>query len=142
MPSLASPGSNRFLLPLRSKEKLLELRPDFSGLLRVCRESDSIGCFVYALESEPSPYNAYARMFAPVIGVPEDKINGNSSGCLGACLSSRTPELPEVHLEVFQGMVLDAFGCVKVVAKREAQNITTYIEGTAHVTGTETIEVV
>jgi predicted PhzF superfamily epimerase YddE/YHI9 len=81
-------------------------------------------------------------MFAPTLGVPEDKINSNSSGCLGAYLLSRKSDLPELHLEVFQGMGLDTFGRVEVIAKWEAQNIKTFIEGTAHLTGTETIEVV
>jgi trans-2,3-dihydro-3-hydroxyanthranilate isomerase len=81
---LASPGSFRFLVPLRSRQDLLALRPDFVKLNNLCREVESIGCFAFWIGKIAQPCEAHGRMFAPTIGVDEDAVNGNSSGCLGA----------------------------------------------------------
>ncbi len=140
---LASPGSNRFLAPVRSVQLLRELEPDLAYLQRLCKKQDSIGCFVYCVEQTNQAYVAHGRMFAPVIGVAEDMVNGNSSGCLGAYLLSAALEkgmdVEEVNLEVLQGMAFDTTGLVKVIARLEEQHIKTYIEGTAWNSGEEGI---
>jgi PhzF family phenazine biosynthesis protein len=136
---LASPGSKRFLVPVRSVPFLLKLEPDLAYLEMLCRKEDSIGCFVYSVERTKQGYVAHGRMFAPAIGVAEDIVNGNSSGCLGAYLLSGALEkgmdLKELSLEVFQGMAFDTTGLVKVIARQVEQRIKTYIEGTAWYSG-------
>lgn len=138
---LASPGSKRFLVPVKSVELLRKVEPDMETLQLVCQEQDSIGCFVYCMDQSSQGNAAHGRMFAPVIGVAEDMVNGNSSGCLGAYLLNMALEqgkaLEEINLEVFQGMAFNTTGLVKVIARLEDQGIQTYIEGTAWYSGEE-----
>jgi trans-2,3-dihydro-3-hydroxyanthranilate isomerase len=89
---VASPGTPRLLIPYTG---LMSLAPDFPRLAAECRDRGLLGCFVYHLDGPV----AWARLFAPAIGVDEDVANANSSGCLAAHLGRR--------VEVWQG---DALG--------------------------------
>lgn len=71
-----------------------------------------------------------ARMFAPAIGVDEDVINANSSGCLGAYIL-RLGNFPELTLRVQQGHHFRRLGTVQVTARRVDNRIETTIGGTA-----------
>ena len=119
---LASPGANRFLLPL--KDDPFALAPNIAAVKTLCEGHSAIGCFVYSVDGDA----AQGRMFAPVIGVDEDIINGNSSGCLGAFLLG---DRDEVRLRVFQGMAFDRPGVVLVEAFRQGGDIHTRAGGEA-----------
>ncbi len=127
---IASPGANRFLLGLQSTETLHALMPDFVKLNAVCHQINGIGCFAFAMESEESPAQASARMFAPAIGVDEDVINGNSSGCLGAYLLKINGG-ENLTLSVKQGMNVNRPGTVLVNAGYMNGKIETSVGGTA-----------
>lgn len=129
---LASPGAYRFLLPLRSKEALFALQPDFPALLNLCRQTDSIGCFAFVVAGANSKWTAWGRMFAPAIGVNEDVVNGNSSGCVGAYLLNLTAEKgkdAELALTVSQGHTLGIPGNVTVKAQKYGSRIKTFVGG-------------
>lgn len=128
---LASPGTNRFLLGLKSSETLSSITPDFNKLKEVCTKSKSMGCFVYAMQ-DGGDLAAIARMFAPNIGVNEDIINGNSSGCLGAYLQLLT-DLDQLQLSVFQGKQFGREGMVKVISGKAGKQIETSIGGSAKI---------
>ncbi|MEV4539900.1 PhzF family phenazine biosynthesis isomerase [Asanoa sp. NPDC049518] len=83
-PCVASPGTPRLLVPVRTLPDLLSIRPDLRRLAAECRRLGYLGCFVYTLS--PTRDAAAARMFAPAIGVGEDVVNANSTGCLAAHL--------------------------------------------------------
>jgi PhzF family phenazine biosynthesis protein len=83
-PVLASPGAPRMLVAVADRAALRAVRPDVGALDGALRRAGLLGCFVYV---PPRPgAAAEARMFAPVIGVPEDVANANSTGCLAAHL--------------------------------------------------------
>lgn len=131
---LASPGSNRFLLGLRSSAIANSLAPDLDELKNICTDHKSIGCFVYAMDSmQPNP-EATARMFAPNIGVNEDIINGNSSGCLGAYLLALSGQ-NNIELLISQGQKFNRDGLVKVKAAKINGHIKTVIGGGAKIQG-------
>jgi PhzF family phenazine biosynthesis protein len=121
---LASPGAKRFLLPVQGLETLKALWPDFAMLNSLCGRHDAIGCFVFTIEND----DIHGRMFAPAIGVDEDIINGNSSGCLGAYLLRRKPAL-EIDFSVHQGFAFNRPGTVHVEARRNGEEIETRIGG-------------
>jgi PhzF family phenazine biosynthesis protein len=129
--TLASPGENRFLLALNDPAKLNTLVPDIPALKTLCARVESIGCFVFSLDHDQLPVEAEARMFAPNIGVDEDMINGNSSGCLGAYLLRFDPAKSELNLHVHQGQTFNRPGTVLVKACRIHDRIETTIGGTA-----------
>lgn len=129
---LASPGTFRVMVPVTSIETLLALTPDFPVLGEFCSERDLLGCFVFTLEGRDSNWEAEARMFAPAIGVPEDRINGNSAGCLGAyVIQTVEGSAPRISLSVFQGHHFEGPGQVAVEAGRTAGGTETLVGGTA-----------
>ncbi|MEU4221731.1 PhzF family phenazine biosynthesis isomerase [Actinoplanes sp. NPDC026623] len=81
---IASPGTPRLLVGVRDRRVLLSMRPDLDRLAAECRRLGLLGCFPFALSAAGG--SADARMFAPAIGVGEDVVNANSSGCLAAHL--------------------------------------------------------
>jgi PhzF family phenazine biosynthesis protein len=98
---IASPGTPRLLLPVRTPPELEAIRPDFTGLAAECRRLGLLGCFVYAHTATPG--TVAARMFAPAIGVAEDVVNANSSGCLAAHLAATRGDH---RVDVLQGATL------------------------------------
>ncbi len=131
---LASPGSNRFLVGVKDVATLQTVSPDHASLIDLCARVNSIGCFVFSLETFTV---ANGRMFAPVIGVNEDVVNGNSSGCLGAYLLHMDKEGrlgSELNLNVHQGHRRSRPGTVFVTARRVDGKIETITGGTAVIT--------
>jgi trans-2,3-dihydro-3-hydroxyanthranilate isomerase len=126
-PIMASPGSFRILLALQSEDTLHALVPDVAMLMEVCMEAKCIGCFVYVLDTANG--TASARMFAPVIGVNEDRVNGNSSGCLAAYCHTLGFSFPQ--LDVSQGKHLGQTGLVSVRLKERAGQLHPWIGGKA-----------
>ena len=139
---LVSPGSFRFLIPLRSYEDLLALRPDFAKLDHLCREVESIGCFAFVMDKIGQPCEAHGRMFAPTIGVDEDTVNGNSSGCLGAYLMDLPggQERSELQMKVWQGHKSGQLAAVSLEARRIGHQIETRVGGNARVIGPRELE--
>jgi trans-2,3-dihydro-3-hydroxyanthranilate isomerase len=127
---LASPGAYRFLVAVKTVEDLEGIAPDFDLLKEVNSMHASMGAFVYAMH--PENRNVYARMFAPNIGVDEDIINGNSSGCLAAYILRLTRE-DNIHLNVYQGKRFGMDGLVKAWAYIEEGHVITKIGGTAYI---------
>lgn len=133
---LATPGANRFLVEVKTLSALQSVTPDFAALKALCDRFAGIGCFAFVLESKSSPLQATARMFAPVIGVNEDTINGNGSGCLGAyLLRSANADKRELTLHVHQGHAFNRPGTVQVTARWVGDRIETIIGGTAVIVG-------
>lgn len=126
----ASPGSDRFLIGLKSSELVNSLAPAFDKLKDLCSSNKSIGCFAYSIDNLTS--EAMARMFAPSIGVSEDIINGNSSGCLGAYLSLLAGG-SNINLLVHQGQKSNQDGVVSVKVRKTASHYETTIGGSAKI---------
>ena len=140
---LASPGSNRFLVGLKDPETLISISPNFSQLMNVCDRVNSIGCFVFTVDSIASSVEALGRMFAPGIGVDEDIVNGNSSGCLGAYLLQMDTDGrigSELSLRIHQGHTFNRPGTVVVSAKLGEDKIETSIGGTAVIASQKQID--
>jgi PhzF family phenazine biosynthesis protein len=139
-PILASPGSNRFLIAIRSVDLLNKLKPDLNRLQSICKEEKSIGAFVYVLTNQGPNWEATARMFAPNIGIPEDIINGNSSGCVGAYLL-KLNNLQNIRLKVAQGQYFKHDGIVHVNVVKNSDRIDTVIAGKAIIMQELTVEI-
>jgi PhzF family phenazine biosynthesis protein len=125
-PSVASPGTPRVLVPVRTTRTLVTLRPDLPRLAAACRRHGYLGCFVYA--ASPLRGRAVARMFAPAIGVGEDTVNANSTGCLAAHLYARSGR---TDLQVEQGRHAGRPCLVLATATTTAEGIRARVGGTA-----------
>jgi trans-2,3-dihydro-3-hydroxyanthranilate isomerase len=124
---VASPGTQRLLVPVRERRTLLSIRPDLDRLALECRRLGYLGCFAYALS--PRTNTALARMFAPAIGVDEDIVNANSAGCLAAHLlhTGRNSSI-----EVHQGDTLGRPSTVFATATHTTDGIAARIGGLVH----------
>jgi PhzF family phenazine biosynthesis protein len=132
-PSVASPGTPRILMPVRTTSILYSLRPDLPRLAAECRRRGYLGCFVYT--ASPARDRAIARMFAPAIGVGEDVVNANSAGCLAAHLHAT---YGRNSVEVEQGHTAGRPSLVLATANATTEGSTTRIGGTAIIrTGAE-----
>ena len=116
------------LIPVADRTVLAGISPDHEQLAAVSRRFGQLGCFAYVPPSSSAP--AAARMFAPVIGVPEDIANANSSGCLAAHLLI-TGRDPAVSVE--QGDALGRPSTVHATATRGASGVATRVGGSARI---------
>lgn len=81
---IVSTGHSKVLIPLRRRETLARLVPSLDALRAL---SGLIGCngyYPFVLAGAADEADAWARMFAPAIGVAEDPVTGNAAGPLAA----------------------------------------------------------
>ena len=94
-------------VPLVSRAAVNSAQVDRDGLARVCRAAgvDELPVFVFSLESSDDA-TVFSRMFAPIIGVPEDPASGGASGPLGAYLVQHGAVRPDQarHMISLQGV--------------------------------------
>jgi PhzF family phenazine biosynthesis protein len=81
-----SKANSRLMIGLRSPETLESLQPKMDALVHVTPHVGADGFFVFGITPESDPLTTEARMFCPVIGVPEDPVSGNAHGMLGVYL--------------------------------------------------------
>lgn len=82
-----SAANSRLIIGLKSRETLESLQPRMDDLVHLTPLVGADGFFVFALQGD-GVYTTDARMFAPVLGVPEDPVSGNAHGMLGVYLVS------------------------------------------------------
>lgn len=82
-PRIVSTGLREIFIPVKSREALFQLQPDFDKIIDLCRKYDTIGMHVFALDVEA---DAYSRNFCPLVGVNEESATGTSNGALGCYL--------------------------------------------------------
>ena len=77
------------MVPVRSLAEVQALSADqlnTAALNRVCRELGTECVMVFTFETERAESTVHVRMFAPMLGVPEDPATGSANGALGAYL--------------------------------------------------------
>lgn len=83
---IVSTGHSKVLTGIKSLKKLNSLQPDMTELVRISKQINCNGYFVFTLDSDESSILTKGRMFAPAIGINEDPVTGNANGPLGAYL--------------------------------------------------------
>ncbi|MDB5184973.1 MAG: phenazine biosynthesis protein PhzF family [Candidatus Saccharibacteria bacterium] len=78
-PQIVSTGLKDLLVPIRNKEILMNLRPDFGEMSSLSKRYDITGLHVFTLDEEST---AIARNFAPLVGIDEESATGTSNGAL------------------------------------------------------------
>ena len=135
-------ASTRLMIGLRSADLLASLQPDLEELKRLTPHVGADGYFLFVRDAR-GPGTTEARLFSPVLGIPEDPVSGNAHGMLGAYLVGHgLANVKDGHarLRGYQGRSLDRHGEVDVdveVVDGAAATIT--ISGTARVVFTTEI---
>jgi trans-2,3-dihydro-3-hydroxyanthranilate isomerase len=77
------------MVPVRSLAEVQALdagQLNVAALSRVCRAAGTQSVMVFTREIERPESTVHVRMFAPLLGVPEDPATGSANGALGAYL--------------------------------------------------------
>ncbi len=86
---LVSTGVPQLMVPVRSLAEVQALdsgKLNTAALNRVCHKLGTGCVMVFAFETERPESTVHVRMFAPLLGVPEDPATGSANGALGAYL--------------------------------------------------------
>ncbi len=109
---VVSTGVPQMMVPVRSLDEVRALdasQLNVAALSQACRAVGTQCVHVFALETDDPTATVHARMFAPLLGVPEDPATGSSNGAMGAYLVHHqaiplTP--PTTHILSEQGAEL------------------------------------
>jgi trans-2,3-dihydro-3-hydroxyanthranilate isomerase len=77
------------MVPVRSLEEMQALdagKLNTAALNRVCRTVETECVMVFTFEAKGPESTVHVRVFAPLLGVPEDPATGSANGALGAYL--------------------------------------------------------
>ena len=80
---LVNTGNSFIIIPVKSKDILENLTPDFDLISQISDEFDLIGYYVFTNDTE---YDATSRMFGPRYGILEESGTGMAAGPLGCYL--------------------------------------------------------
>ena len=86
---IVSTGVPQMMVPVQSLAEVQALgagKLNTAALNRVCRAAGTHCVMVFSLEAERAESTVHCRMFAPLLGVPEDPATGSANGALGAYL--------------------------------------------------------
>jgi trans-2,3-dihydro-3-hydroxyanthranilate isomerase len=86
---VVSTGVPQMMVPVRSLAQVQALdasQLNVAALSRVCRAAGTECVMVFTFETESPDSAVHVRMFAPLLGVPEDPATGSANGALGAYL--------------------------------------------------------
>ena len=82
---MVTTGLKDILLPIRSRECLDHLEPDFAKITEVSRVYDAVGIHAFTLDTEEGA-DAVCRNFAPLYDIDEEAATGTSSCALASYL--------------------------------------------------------
>ena len=86
---VVSTGVPQMMVPVRSLAEVQALNPaqlNVAALNRACHAVGTECVLVFTFETERPEATVHVRMFAPLLGVPEDPATGSANGALGAYL--------------------------------------------------------
>jgi PhzF family phenazine biosynthesis protein len=110
---IVSTGLRDILIPIKTREKLNSITPNFNEVEEISKKYNVIGYHLFTLDSEPG-ITAHCRNFAPLYDIPEESATGTSNGAL-ACYLRKYKMVPvSSNTSVFeQGYVMKASSEIK-----------------------------
>jgi trans-2,3-dihydro-3-hydroxyanthranilate isomerase len=130
-----STGRAKLMVPVRSKQVLYAIDPDFSRMATLCEKIGTNGFHVFTFDTHDAGSITTARHFAPTAGVNEDVVTGIAAGALGCYLVKHGPHPAPRPIHSFvmeQGHNLDRAGKVHVEIEQTEDEITAVkVGGTA-----------
>ncbi len=135
---VVSTGMPQLMVPVRSLAEVQALKAgelDISALGQVCHALDTDCVMVFSLETERPEATVHARMFAPLLGIPEDPATGSANGALGAylvhhaaanpaLLAALAPSGPTIHIVSEQGAEMGRPSTLFIEVDRQGAEVT------------------
>lgn len=123
-----SKANSRLMIGLQSPDALESLQPRMDQLVHLTPHVGADGFFVFGVRPGSSvPLQTEARMFCPVLGVPEDPVSGNAHGMLGVYMLHNGLLAPTDGVASFvghQGRFVDRPGHVEVTVVASGKRAT------------------
>jgi trans-2,3-dihydro-3-hydroxyanthranilate isomerase len=127
---VVSTGVSQMMVPIRSLAEVQGLdarRLNTATLNRACQGVNTDCVHVFTFETERLETTVHVRMFAPLLGVPEDPATGSANGALGAYLVHHRAvpvTEPTTYIVSEQGAELNRPSTLYVEVDSEGENIT------------------
>jgi PhzF family phenazine biosynthesis protein len=126
---VALSGCTDIVVPIESRDVLLNVVPNFQLIRNYCDRSRISGVVLYCLDTSDEKYTAHMRYFAPSVGMDEDPVSGAASASLGCYLVQNrlVPMKDMSRLVIEQGYSMNRPGVVYVhvyVQKNQIQKVT------------------
>ena len=127
---VVSTGVPQMMVPVRSLVEVQGLdagQLNIPALNRACRTVGTECVMVFTFEAERPEATVHVRMFAPLLGVPEDPATGSANGALGAYLVHHRAvpvTEPTIHILSEQGAELGRPSTLYVEVDSVGEDIT------------------
>lgn len=82
LPDIISTGLPDIIMPVKDRETLNAISPDFKALSQLSREYQATGVHAFTLDRESFDITAHCRNFAPLYDIDEEAATGTASGAL------------------------------------------------------------
>lgn len=102
IPDMVSTGLPDIMLPVKSKEILNRMKPDFKALAELSKKYEVTGVHAFALSETGDPV-ANARNFAPLYDIDEEAATGTSTGAMTYYLYKKGKIEPDKENRFLQG---------------------------------------
>ncbi|RMH76493.1 MAG: PhzF family phenazine biosynthesis protein [Cyanobacteria bacterium J007] len=125
-----STGIPFWIAPLASLDALKRAKIDLDRYSDVVASSDAREILLFAPEAYQKDSDLSARMFAPLLGVPEDPATGSANGCLAAYLVQNQYFGTEaIDVRVDQGYEIDRPSLLLLKARKTSEAISVHVGG-------------
>jgi trans-2,3-dihydro-3-hydroxyanthranilate isomerase len=123
-PRVASCGTGFVLTEVKDACRLAAARPRSEMFSQAVPAAGANGILLYVRGAEETG-DIRARMFAPLLGVPEDPATGSANVALAGLLASLRPEPDLVlHLRIVQGVEMGRPSLLEASAEKRAGKVT------------------
>lgn len=130
-PEIISTGLPDIILPVKDKNKLLNMKVDFCKLAELSRKLKITGLHAFYIKDKMSS-SAYARNFAPLVGIDEEAATGTANGGLIYYLK-KNDLLVANSLLVFQGESMNRPSQINCRIENSSQGYSVFVGGEANI---------
>ena len=130
LPMIISTGLPDIILPVTSREKLNDMKPDFARLTELSRKYNAVGVHAFAVCKNDTAA-AYCRNFAPLYDIDEEAATGTANGALTYYLYLNGLAAGGQESDFIQGEAMDRPSCVSSMLTVTGDDVKIQVGGSA-----------
>lgn len=131
LPDMISTGLPDIIMPVKDRETLNAIAPDFDALSRLSEEYQVTGVHAFALEHRNVDATAHCRNFAPLYDIDEEAATGTASGALTWYLFSHDLMPNEKECSFIQGEAMDRPSRILTHIRKTDESVQIQVGGNA-----------
>lgn len=130
---VVSTGRPKLFIPIRSREILYSITPNFNSIADFCIKNSITGFHLFTFDTHHPDSITTARHFAPIAGVNEDPVTGIAAGALG-CYLLEFGNIVSSEFRMEQGYNLKRNGTIYVKINKDKEGYKSVkVGGQAHI---------